>query len=87
MMLLYMYKYYSYVIKPSTRKNKKYDVYKKEKYLLSFGDSRFQHYRDKIGHYKELDHKDKERRARYYKRHTKNYPKYSADWFSKKFLW
>jgi len=79
--------YYSYLIKPSTRKNKKYDVFKKNKYILSFGDSRYEQYKDKIGFYKELNHNDKSRRELYYKRHSKDYPKYSADWFSKKYLW
>jgi hypothetical protein len=37
--------------------------------------------------YASLDHRDPERRARYYQRHAKNYPKYSPDWFSKKYLW
>ena len=37
--------------------------------------------------YKNLDHLDKSRRDLYYKRHKKNYPKYSADYFSKRFLW
>ena len=33
-----------YVFKPSTRKNKKYDVYKNDKYLVSFGSSLNQQY-------------------------------------------
>ena len=40
-----------YVFKPSTRKNKKYDVYKNDKYLISFGSSLNKHYFDKIGYY------------------------------------
>ena len=79
--------YYSYIIKPSTRKNKKYDVFKKDKYITSFGDTRYEHYFDKVGYYSHLDHNDKERRKQYYQRHNKDYPKYSADWFSKKYLW
>tara|TARA_Y100000780_G_C13682193_1_gene416437 strand:- start:1275 stop:1526 length:252 start_codon:yes stop_codon:yes gene_type:complete len=75
----------------STRKNKKYDVYEiikgEEKYLTSFGDSRYSHYFDKIGEYEHLNHLDKKRRDNYYKRHKTNYNKYSSDWFSKKLLW
>ena len=37
-----------YVFKQSTRKNKKYDVYKNDKYLISFGSSLNKHYFDKI---------------------------------------
>jgi len=75
----------------STRKNKKYDVYEQTKngmkYLTSFGDIRYKHYFDKLGIYSALNHQDKRRLELYYKRHNKNYPKYSADWFSKKILW
>lgn len=75
----------------STRKNKKYDVYEQKqdglKYLTSFGDVRYQHYKDKLGLYSHLNHLDKKRRDLYYTRHKKDYPKYSPDWFSKKLLW
>ena len=73
--------------KPSTRKNKKYDAFHKGEYITSFGDKRYQHYFDKLGYYSYLNHYDEKRRANYYKRHNKDYEKYSADWFSKKFLW
>jgi hypothetical protein len=79
--------YYSYLIKPSVKKNKKYDVFKKNKYVLSFGDNRYQQFFDKIGHYKNLNHNDNKRKDLYYKRHSKDYPKYTSDWFSKKYLW
>ena len=46
-----------YVFKPSTRKNKKYDVYKNDKYLVSFGSSLNQQYFDKIGYYSNLANK------------------------------
>lgn len=75
----------------STRKNKKYDVYEQKqdglKYLTSFGDVRYQHYKDKLGLYSHLNHLDKKRRDLYYTRHKKDYPKYSPDWLSKKLLW
>jgi hypothetical protein len=69
----------------STRKNKKYMVEVNNK-TIHFGDNRYQHYKDKIGLYSMLDHKDKERRRRYYARHGKA-DKHSAKWFSHKYLW
>ena len=36
-----------YSFKVSTKNNKKYDVYKNNKYLTSFGHKKFQHYEDK----------------------------------------
>ncbi len=35
-----------YKFKISTKRNKKYDVNKNEKYLVSFGDKNYQHYKD-----------------------------------------
>lgn len=72
---------------------KKYDVFDKEgKKITSFGAIKptgvpYEQYKDKIGMYSAYNHGDKERRELYYKRHNKNYGKYSADWFSKKYLW
>lgn len=40
-----------------------------------------------LGLYSKYDHKDKDRKARYYKRHNKSYGRYSADALSKKYLW
>ena len=37
--------------------------------------------------YKHLDHNDPKRRELYYKRHPIDYPKYSDDWFAKRYLW
>ena len=46
----------------SKAKNKKYSVYVKSssggKKLIHFGDRRYQHYKDKLGHYSSKDHKD-----------------------------
>lgn len=78
-----------YVFKKSTRKGKKYDVYKDGKYLVSFGSSSNAQYEDTtpLKLYKHLDHKDKERRRLFYLRFKKN-PKFeSALWFSSKYLW
>lgn len=80
-------------VAPSKYKQKKYDAYTKDgEYITSFGAIKkngtpYDQYKDKIGYYSMYDHKDKKRRDNYYKRHNKNYPKYSPDWFSKKFLW
>lgn len=72
---------------PKRRSNKKYDVYKMGEFLVSFGDNRYQQYRDKIGYYKDLNHLDKERRKKYFDRFGKS-PKFeSAMWFSHKYLW
>ena len=77
-----------YIIKPSTHKNKKYDVYKDNKYLLSFGQLPYQHYKDLIGHYKDLDHLDKKRRDNYRARaegighlDNPNSPNFWSYWF------
>lgn len=76
--------------------NKKYDAIlqnKKTKKLkkIPFGDKRYQQYQDTtgLGIYSDKDHKDKERRLNYRKRH-KVYIKdgyYSAGYFSMNFLW
>lgn len=75
--------------KASKLKNKKYDAFRLHdgKKLASFGDKRYQHYRDRIGIYSHLDHKDKERRRRYYLRHGKDAIKFSPKYFSHKYLW
>lgn len=78
-----------YTIKVSTRKNKKYDVFKDDKYITSFGDKRYQHYKDLIGYYKNLDHNDKKRRDNYRSRHKNDNidnPNYAGYW-AYHFLW
>lgn len=84
----------------SKAKNSKYSVYVKGNNgrlkLIHFGDSRMQQYKDKLGHYSNLDHGDKERRKRYLSRAKgikdkngnltwKN--KNSANYYSIKYLW
>jgi hypothetical protein len=76
-----------YVFKKSTRKNKKYDVYKGGNIITSFGDSRYQQYRDKLGLYKNLDHNDEKRKSLYYKRHGGRAEKDSAKYFLVIYLW
>ena len=76
-------------IAPSTRKNKKYDVYTSDgQYLASFGDVRYQQYYDKIGAYEHLNHYDNNRRNNYIKRHIKDIHNYNkAGYFSYYYLW
>ncbi len=75
---------------PSRRKNKKYDVLdNNNRYLFSFGDNRYQHYKDQFGYYKDLDHLDPDRRKNYRLRHKNDYiddPNYAGFW-SYNFLW
>jgi len=75
----------------STRKNKKYSVYVKGKSgnprLIHFGDKRYGQFKDKLGHYKRLDHNDPKRKANYYSRHGKATTKDSAKYWSHKILW
>jgi hypothetical protein len=84
-------KYYKdgYVfVAPSATEGSKYDVYKNDKKLASFGALGYQQYKDKIGAYKHLDHNDKKRRALYNIRHAKdidNYP--HAGYFASRYLW
>jgi hypothetical protein len=76
----------------SKAKNKKYSVYVKSdnksgKKLLHFGDSRYEQFKDKLGHYKRLDHNDPERKKAYYARHGKATSKDTARYWSHKILW
>lgn len=68
---------------------KKYRVLLSDGRKVDFGDSRYQHYKDRtpLKAWSHLDHLDENRRERYYMRHHKDYPVWSADWFSKRFLW
>ena len=73
--------------------NKKYKVilFKdgKEFKTVQFGDKRYGQFKDTtpLKFYSYKDHNSAKRRANYLKRHSKDYPKYSADWFSKRYLW
>ena len=52
----------------SSAKNKKYSVFvikDGKKTLIHYGDSRYEHFKDKIGSHSSLDHNDKIRRASY----------------------
>ena len=75
-------------VAPSKREGKKYDVYKGDKKLASFGATGYSQYKDRLGYYSEYNHLDKARRARYRKRHAgENQRKESAGWFAWKYLW
>lgn len=78
-----------YIFVPGVRKNKKYSVYNGQtgKYITSFGDTRYEHYYDKIGHYEKQNHKNIRRRRLYYDRHGKNAQKDTAKYFSHHYLW
>lgn len=76
----------------STAKNKKYSVYVRgpngRPKLIHFGDSRYGQFRDKIGHYRHLDHGDKKRRANYHARHgSDGGNRNSAKYWSHRVLW
>lgn len=76
-----------YEIIVSNRKNKKYDVFKNGKYLVSFGDVRYEQYYDKLGHYSHLNHLDEKRKSNYYSRFGNDAKKDSAKYFSHMYLW
>lgn len=76
----------------SWSKNKKYATIgdpndKGVRRIIHFGDKRYEHYRDKIGLYKYLDHNDPKRRKEYYDRHGSSDDPTTAKFFSNKYLW
>ena len=74
----------------SKAKNKKYSVYvmkNGKKRLIHFGDKRYGQFKDKLGHYKSLDHNDPQRKKNYYSRHGKATDKNTAKYWSHKILW
>lgn len=53
-----------------------------------FGDTSYEHYHDRFGHYKHLDHKDPKRRKNFKIRHEKNrHLPGTAAWFADQVLW
>jgi len=74
----------------SKAKNKKYSVYvmkNGKKRLIHFGDSRYQQFEDKLGHYSNLNHYDKKRQKNYFSRHGDTKDKNTAKYWSHKILW
>ena len=80
-----------YKFKVSSRNNKKYDVYKDNKYLTSFRSKTNQHFEDKtpLKYYSYINHLDLNRKQNYYKRFGKkeNAKFESPKWFSHNYLW
>lgn len=80
-------KYKGYSIFVSDKKDKKYYA-KVGNRKVYFGDTKYQHYQDKIGHYSHLDHGDSQRRKNFKSRHENNRHKIgSAAFFSDSLLW
>jgi len=79
----------------SKTKGKKYDAIlfdkiSKRRQTVPFGSSIHSQYYDStgLGLYKRLNHLDRKRRASYLARHAETMKKkYSASWFSGRFLW
>lgn len=79
----------TYSVIPSKKEFKKYDVYLNDKFITSFGDKRYEHFKDLLGHYKHKDHGDPERRRLYRIRHKNDNiddPNYAGFW-SWNYLW
>lgn len=79
---------------PSRNPLKKYDVFQGKDFIVSFGGKYpngipYEQYKDKLGYYSQYDHKDKERRNRYRKRHANDFindPNRAGFWATR-FLW
>ena len=73
----------------STRKNKKDDASLPDGRRVAFGSSKHQQYRDTtpLKAYSHLDHGDLKRRENYFARHGRHAERYTAKWFSHKYLW
>lgn len=82
---------------PSTSKDKKYDLLDLQgNKILSFGSLQMEHYKDKLGYYKKLNHLDPKRRKSYLARSagiinkdgnfTKDDPE-SPNFWSRRYLW
>lgn len=78
-----------YVLKKSSRKNKKYMAVFPNGNTVHFGDSRYEQYKDvtNLKLYSNLDHNDIKRKKAYYSRFGDDAIRYSAKWFSHKYLW
>lgn len=75
------------IVKPSTRANKKIDVYHKdEQYITSVGDSRYGDYPTYLKHYGE-DYARKRRRAFHGRFNTGEINPYTNLYYSAKLLW
>jgi len=78
--------------KNDTKSKKKYWVYvkadnKRGFKKIGFGHKDYGQFKDKLGHYKSLDHGDIKRKKNYYSRHGKATSKDTAKYWSHKILW
>lgn len=74
----------------SDRKNKKYSVYvwcDGKRKLLHFGDTRYEHFTDRVGAFSALDHCDYQRRRNYHRRHGSSNDMCSAKYWANSLLW
>lgn len=79
----------------SRQKYKKYDAIlqqkkSKKEIRISFGDNRYEHYKDStgLGLYSDKDHLNQQRRRNFRKRHANNAEyKFSSAYFAMKYLW
>lgn len=82
-------KFRGYDIQVSDRKDKKYVAIVDGK-KVHFGAKGYEHYHDKLGHYKSLDHNDEKRRESYRARHGAQghqLKEGTPAWFSWHVLW
>lgn len=83
----YVGRFRGYEIFISRRKFKKYYALV-DGLKVNFGDTRYEHYHDKMKHYASLDHWDKDRRRAYKTRHEKDrHTEGTAGWFADQVLW
>lgn len=80
------YKWNGYDIYVSNKPDKKYYAIVGNRKVY-FGSSLHEHYYDKLGHYKRLNHNDEKRRENYYKRFGRSAKEGSAKYFSHNILW
>ena len=71
-------------IKPSTRKNKKIDIYKDDNYICSIGDSRFLDFPSYLEINKDQAEK---RRMLYHQRHSKENIEGTRGYYALNILW
>jgi hypothetical protein len=71
----------------SSKPNKKYDIYKDNKYLFSIGDSRYGQYYDLGGYFSDKDNLSHKKRNAYYSRHGDSQDKNSRKYWAHVLLW
>lgn len=75
----------------SPNKLKKYRAIMMDQYVdfgaIKKNGTPYSQFYDSIGLYSDYNNYDVLKKENYFKRHNRNYKKYSSDWFSKKFLW